>query len=145
MDNAMSTTLLSLKSGTPVVTRLFCRALLDTSFPQSFVHQGALDEMVVSGASKASCVRPTTQNSKRGFGSSKVLGTNRQSHMIVRFYHDDDPSFTLAGWMYTIPNDIKRCPMLLGCDSWMSFSSCSYLTLTPRPDERPLETLTFRI
>ena len=59
MDGATFTTLLSLHSGVSTTSR-FCRALLDTGSPQSFIHHGAFDQMVATGAADASCVRSTT-------------------------------------------------------------------------------------
>ena len=60
MDDATFTTLLSLHSGVSTTSRFNCRALLDTGSPQSFIHQGAFDQMVATGAADASCVRSTT-------------------------------------------------------------------------------------
>ena len=67
MDDATFTTLLSLHSGVSTTSRFNCRALLDTGSPQSFIHQGAFDQMVATGAADASCVRSTTPRTWTGF------------------------------------------------------------------------------
>ena len=77
MDDATFTTLLSLHSGVSATSRFNCRALLDTGSPQSFIHQGAFDQMVASGAADASCVRSTTPRTWSGFGSRQLLSTSR--------------------------------------------------------------------
>ena len=76
MDDATFTTLLSLHSGVSATSRFNCRALLDTRSPQSFIHQGAFDQMVALGAADASCVRSTTPRTWSGFGSRQLLSTN---------------------------------------------------------------------
>ena len=76
MDDATFTTLLSLHSGVSTTSRLHCRALLDTGYPQSFVHRGAFDQMVATGAADASCARSTTPKTWSGFGSQKLFSTN---------------------------------------------------------------------
>ena len=75
------TTLLSLHSGVCTTSRFNCRALLDTGSAQSFIHQGALDQMVATGAADASCVRSTTPRTWSGFGSRQLLSTHRQARM----------------------------------------------------------------
>ena len=68
MDDAKFTTLLSLHSGVSTTPRFNCRALLDTGSTQSFIHQEVFDQMVVTGAADASCVRSTTPRTWSGFG-----------------------------------------------------------------------------
>ena len=142
MDDATFTTLLSLHSGVSATSRLNCRALLDTGSPQSFIHQGAFDQMVALGAADASCVRPTTPRTWSGFGSRQLLSTNQQARMTVQFHHNGTSSASLAVWMYIVPNKTMRCPLLLGRDSWMHFPSHSYQTLPPHPDGRTFGELT---
>ena len=84
MDDAAFTTTLRLHSGTSATSRLHCRALLDTGSPQSFIHIGAFENMV---ATDASYVRHTMPRSWSGFGSSKLLRTDRQARITVHFYH----------------------------------------------------------
>ena len=48
MDDATFTTLPSLTSGALVTSQFPCRALLDTGSPQSFIHQGAFEQMVAT-------------------------------------------------------------------------------------------------
>ena len=136
MDDATFTTLLSLHSGVSATSRFNCRALLDTGSPQSFIHQGAFDQMVALGAADASCVRSTTPRTWSGFGSRQLLSTNQQARMTVQFHHNGTVSVSLAVWMYIVPNETMRCPLLLGRDSWMRFHSRSYQTLPPHPDGR---------
>ena len=136
MDDATFTTLLSLHSGISATSRFNCRALLDTVSPQSFIHQGAFDQMVALGAADASCVRSTTPRTWSGFGSQQLLSTNQQARMTVQFHHNGTASASLAVWMYIVPNETMRCPLLLGRDSWMRFHSRSYQTLPPHPDGR---------
>ena len=62
--------------------------------------------------------------------------------MTVQFHHDGAPSASLAVWMYLVPDETMRCPILLGRDSWMRFHSRSYQTLPPTPDGRVLGELT---
>ena len=77
MDDATFTTLLSLHSGVSTTSRFNCRALLDTGSPQSYIHQGAFNQMVATGAADASCVRSTTSRTWNGFGSRQLLSTHR--------------------------------------------------------------------
>ena len=142
MDDATFTTLLSLHSGASTTSRFNCRALLDTGSPQSFIHQGAFDQMVATGAADASCVRSTTPRTWSGFGSRQLLSTHRQARMTVQFNHNGSPSASLAVWMYIVPNETMRCPLLLGRDGWMCFHSRSYQTLSPQPDARIFGELT---
>ena len=54
-----------------------------------------------------------------------------------------DPAIaSLAVWMYIVPNETMRCPLLLGRDSWMRFPFRSYQTLPPHPDGRTFGELT---
>ena len=142
MDDATFTTLLSLSSGVSATSRFKCRALLDTGSPQSFIHQGAFDQMVASGAADASYVRTTTPRSWSGFGSRQLLSTHKQARMSIQFHHDGVPSASLAVWMYIVPNETMRCPLLLGRDSWMRFHSRSYQTLPSQSDGRVFGELT---
>ena len=136
MDDATFTTLLTLHSGVSTTSRFDCRALLDTGSPQSFIHQGAFDQMVAMGAADPSCIRSTTPKTWSGFGSQQLLSTNRQARMTVQFHHNGTTSASLAVWMYIVPNETMRCPLLLGRDSWMRFPTRSYQTLPPQPDDR---------
>ena len=134
MDGATFTTLLSLHSGVSTTSRFKYRALLDTGSPQSFIHQRAFDQMVATGAADASCVRSTTPRTWSGFGSRQLLSTHRQAKMTVHFNHNGTTSASLAVWMYAVPNETMRCPLLLGRDSSMRFHSRSYQTLSPQPN-----------
>ena len=145
MDDATFTTLLSLHSGVSTTSRFNCRALLDTGSPQSFIHQGAFDQMVATGAADASCVRSTTPRTWSGFGSRQPLGTHQQARITIQFNHNGSPSASLAVWMYIVPNETMRCPLLLGRDSWMRFHSRSYQTLSPQPDGRIFGELTLSL
>ena len=145
MDDATFTTLLSLLRGVSTTSRFNCRALLDTGYPQSFIHQGAFDQMVATGAADASCVRSTTPKMWSGFGSRQLLSTHQQARMTIRFNHNGSPSASLAVWMYIVPNETMRCPLLLGRDSWMRFHSRSYQTLSPQPDGRIFGELTLSL
>ena len=136
MDDTTFTTLLSLHSGVSSTSRFNCRALLDTGSPQPSIHQRAFDQMVATGAADASCVRSTTPRTWSGLGSRQLLRTNRQAGMTVQFNHNGTPSASLADWMYIVPNETMRCPLLLGRDSWMRFHSRSYQKLSPQPDGR---------
>ena len=60
IDDVTFTTLPSLTSGASTTSPFRCRALLDTGSPQSFIHQGAFDQMVATGAANESYVRSTT-------------------------------------------------------------------------------------
>ena len=53
--------------------------------------------------------------------------------MTIQFNHHGSPSASLAVWMYIVPNETMRCPLLFGRDSWMRFHSRSYQT---QPDGR---------
>ena len=142
MDDATFTTLLSLHSGVSATSRSNCRVLLDTGSPQSFIHQGAFDQMVALGAAGASCVRSTTPRTWSGFGSRQLLSTSRQARITAQFHHNGTASASFAVWMYIVPNETMRCPLLLGRDSWMRFPSRSYQTLPPHPDGRTFGELT---
>ena len=136
MDDATFTTLPSLTSGALATSQFPCHALLDTRSPQSYIHQDAFEQMVATGAAVESYVRSTTPRSWSGFGSQELLSTNRQARMTIQFYHNDTPSASLAVWIYIVPNETMRCPLLLGPYSWMRFHSRSYQTLAPTPDGR---------
>ena len=142
MDDATLTTLSTLHSGISATSQFDCRALLDTGSPQSFIHQGAFDQMVAMGAADASCIRSTTPRTWSGFGSQQPLSTNRQARITVQFNHKGTTSASLAVWMYIVPNETMRWPLLLGRDSWMRFHSRSYRTLPPQPDGRIFGELT---
>ena len=71
-----------------------------------------------------------------------MLSTCRQVRMTVQFHHDSAPSASLAVWMYLVPYETMRCPILLGRDSWMRFHLRSYQTLPSTPDGRVLGELT---
>ena len=142
MNDTTFTTLLTLHSGVSATSRFDCRALLDTGSPQSFIHQGAFDQMVAMGAADPSCIRSTTHKTWSGFGSQQLLSTNRQARMTVQFNHNGTTSASLAVWMYIVPNGTMRCPLLLGRDSWMRFHSRSYQILPPQPHGRIFGDLT---
>ena len=80
-----------------------------------------------------------------GFGSRQLLSTHRQARMTVQFNHNGLPFVSLAVWMYIVPNETMRCPLLLGRDSWMRFHSRSYQTLLPQPDGRIFGELTLSL
>ena len=145
MDDTMFTTLLSLHSGVFTTSRLNCRALLDTGSPQSFIHKRAFDQMVATGAADASWVRPTTVRTWSGFGSRQLLSIHQQARMTIQFNHNGSPSASLAVWMYIVPNETMRCPLLLGREIWMRFHSRSYQTLSPQPDGRIFGELTLSL
>ena len=142
MDDVTFTTLPSLTSGASATSQFRCRALLDTGSSQSFIHQGAFEQMVATGAAVESYGRSTPPRSWSGFGSHEPLNTNRQARLTVQFYHNNTPSASLAVWIYIVPNKTMRCPLLLGRDSWMRFHSRSYQTLAPASDGRVFGELT---
>ena len=80
-----------------------------------------------------------------GFGSQQLLSTNQQARMTIQFRHNGSPSASLAVWIYIVPNETMRCPLLLGRDSWMRFHFRSYQTLSPQPDGRVFGELTLSI
>ena len=146
MDDGTFTTLLSLhSSGVSTTPRFNCRALLDTGSPQSFIHEGAFDQMVTSSVAGASCVQSTTPTTWSGCGSRQLLSTHRQARMSVQFNHNGTPSASLAVWMYIVPNETMRCLLLLGRDIWMRFHSHSYQMLSPQPDGRVFGELTLSL
>ena len=114
MDDAMFTTLLSLASGFPAISRFICRALLGTRSPQPSIHQGTSGPRIVTGASDVSYVRSMTPRSWSGFGSRELLSTHRQTWMTIEVYHHGTLSASLAPWMCVVPNETIRCPLLLG-------------------------------
>ena len=142
MDDVTFTTLPSLTSGASATSQFRCRALLDTGSPQSFIHQGAFEQMVATGAADKFYVRSTPPRSWSRFGSQEPLNTNRQARLTVQFYHNDAPSASLTVWIYTVPNKTMRRSLLIGRDSWMRFHSRSYQTLKPTPDGRIFGELT---
>ena len=83
MDDVTFTTLPSLTSGASATSQFRCRALLDTGSPQSFIHQGAFEQMVAAGAADESYVRSTPPRSCSGFGSQELLNTNRQARLTI--------------------------------------------------------------
>ena len=122
IDDDTFTTLPSQTSGASAISPFRCRALLDTGSPQSFIHEGAFDQMVATGAADESYVRATTPRSRSSFGSQELLSTNRQAQMTIQFYHNNTPSASLAVWMYIVPNRTMRCPLLLGRDSFTNYT-----------------------
>ena len=145
MDDATFTTLLSLHSGVSTTSRFNCRALLDTGSPQSFIHQGYFDQTVATGAADASCVRSTTPRTWSGFRFQQLLSITRQARMTVQFNHNGTTSASLAVWIYIVPNETMRCPVLLDRDSWMRFYLRSYQTLSPQTAGRIFGELTFSL
>ena len=136
MDDVTFTTLPSLTSGASATFQFRCRALLDTGSPQLFIHQGAFEQMVATGAADESYVRSTPPRSWSGFGSQEPLNTNRQARLTVQFNHNSTPSASLVVrlWIYIVPNKAIQSPLLLGRDSWMRFHFRSYQTLAPTSD-----------
>ena len=65
--------------------------------------------------------------------------------MTVQFNHNGTPSASLAIWMYVVPNETMRCPLLPGRDSCMRFHSRSYQTLSPQPGGRIFGELTLSL
>ena len=65
--------------------------------------------------------------------------------MTVQFNHTGTPSASLRVWMYIVPNETMRCPLLLSRDSWMRFHSRSYQTLSPQLDGRVFGGLTLSL
>ena len=57
MDNVTFTALPSLTIGASATSHFRCRPLLDTGPLQSFIHQGAFEQMVTTGAAAESYVR----------------------------------------------------------------------------------------
>lgn len=57
MDDATFTTLFFISIGASVTSRFTYCALLDTGLPQSFIYQGAFNQMVLTGVADASYVR----------------------------------------------------------------------------------------
>ena len=84
MDDATFTTLVSLHSGVSTTSRFNCRALSDTGSPQSFIHEGAFDQMVATGAADASCVRSTTPRTWSGFESQQLLSNHQQARITIQ-------------------------------------------------------------
>ena len=142
IDDDTFTTLPSQTSGASAISPFRCHALLDTGSPQSFILQGAFDQMVATGAADESYVRATTPRSWNSFGSQELLSTNRQARMTIQFYHNNTPSASLAVWMHIVSNRTMRCPLLLGRDSWMRFHTRSYQTLALTHDGRIFGELT---
>ena len=131
IDDVTFTTLPALTSGASATSPFPCHALLDTGSPQSFIHQGAFEQMVATSAADESYVRSATPRSWSGFGSQELLSTNRQARRTIQYYHNDTPSASLTLWIYIVANKTMRCSLLLGRDSWMRFHSRSYQTLAP--------------
>ena len=100
IDDDTFTTIPSLTSGASATSPFRCRALLDTGSTQSFIHPGAFDQMVATGAAEKSYVQSTTPRSWSGFGSQELLSTIRQARKTIQLYHNDTPSASLAVWMY---------------------------------------------
>ena len=111
MDDAIFTTLISLSTGASAKSRLNSRALCDTGSTQSFIHQGAFDQMVTTGAADAPYVRATTPKSWSGIGSQEILSTSRQDRMIVQVHNNGVPSASLAVWMHLVPDETMHCPI----------------------------------
>ena len=101
--------------------------------------------MVATGAADAACVQSITPRMWSGFGSRQLVNTHRPARMTVQFNHNGTPSTSLAVWMYIVPSETMRCPLLLGRDSWMRFHSRSYQTLSPQSDGRIFGELTLSL
>ena len=56
--------------------------------------------------------------------------------MTIQLNHNGTPLASLAMWIYIIPNNTMRCPLLLGRYSWVRFRLRSYQTLAPTFDIR---------
>ena len=124
MDDVTFTTLPSLTSGASATSQFRCRALLDTASPQSFIHQGAFEQMVATGAADESYVRSTPPRSWNGFGSQEPLNTNRQACLSIHFTTTMRPPHHMR-YGYT-SSPIKQCDVhsclvaIAGCVSTLA-------------------------
>ena len=62
----------------------------------SFIPLGVFDQMVAIGTAYESYVRSTTPRSWSDFDSQELLSTNRQVRRTIQFYHNGNPSASLA-------------------------------------------------
>ena len=95
------------------------------------------------GAASSACERPSSPRSWGGFGESTPLRTATHIRLSVQFFHEKEPTCSLAVWACVIPPSVMQHAVLLSRDSWMRFNTRSYRALPPRPpDNRILGELT---
>ena len=107
--------------------------LLDTGSPQTINRRDVLDRMISVGAASSACEQPSSTRSWGGFGESAPLRTATHIRLSVQFFHEKEPTYSLAVWACVVPPPVMQHAVLLGRDSWMRFSTRSYRALPPRP------------
>ena len=142
MDHSTFTTKIKIHSGL-TSAQFGCVALLDTGSPQSFITRNAWEHMVRSGMATTVCETHTPPRSWGGFGESPPLQTTTAFCLSLQFLHNDQPTASLAVWMYIVPSEAMKHAVLLGHDTWMRCSERTCRTLPPLPsDNRVLVNLT---
>ena len=143
LDDVFFTTDIAIHSGEDAIAPYRCTALLDTGSPLTFIRRDGWDRMLSVGAASSACERSSSPRSWGGFGESAPLRTATHIRVSVQFFHEKEPTCSLALWACVVPPSVMQHAVLLGRDSWMRFNTRSYRALPPRPfDNRVLGELT---
>ena len=143
LDAVSFTTDIAIHSGGDAIAPYRCTALLHTGSPQTYIRRDVLDRMLSVGAASSACERPSSPRSWGGFGESAPLRTATHIRLSVRFFHENEPTCSLAVWASVVPPSVMQHAVLLGRDSWMRFNTRWYRALPPGPlDNRVLGELT---
>ena len=135
LDDVLFTTEIAIHSGGDSIAPDIRTALLDTGSPQPFVRRDVLDRMLSVGVASSACERSSSPRSWGGFGESAPLRTATHIRLSVQFFHEKEPTCSLAVWACVVPRSVMQHAVFLGRDSWMRFNTRSYRALPPRPLE----------
>eukprot|EP00752_Nemacystus_decipiens_P002032 g1947.t1 len=89
--------------------------------------------MVASGAVTDKYITTSAERCWGGFGSAKPLTTSKMVRLTVQFYHENEPTASLAVWAHVAPAGSMDNPLLLGRDSYMRFTNRGYRKLPTPP------------
>ena len=89
--------------------------------------------MLSVGAASSACERPSRRRSWGGFGESDPLRTATHIRLSVQFFHEKEPTCSLAVWACVVPPSAMQHAVFLGRESGMRFNTRSYRALPPRP------------
>eukprot|EP00752_Nemacystus_decipiens_P012512 g11082.t1 len=93
----------------------------------------ALGTMIASGAVTDKYITTSAERCWGGFGSAKPLTTSKMVRLTVQFYHENEPTASLAVWAHVAPAGSMDNPLLLGRDSYMRFTNRGYRKLPTPP------------
>ena len=89
----------------------------DTGSPQTLIRRDVLDRMLSVGAASSACERPSSPRSWGGFGESAPSRIATHIRLGVQFFHEKEPTCSLAVWACVVPPLVMKHAVLLGRDS----------------------------